>query len=93
MFFFFSLSPFFLKLFYLLQEEFRKAILQTGPPENFALQTVQDVIRPQVATPKHWTTCNVIHDINNTSQVGRVLSVNNTSQVNSVLKVLKSDGK
>lgn len=50
-----------------LQEEFRKAILQVGPPENFALQTVQDVIRPQVATLKHWSTCNVIHDINNTS--------------------------
>lgn len=31
-------------------EEFRKAILQTGPPENFALQTVQDVIRPQKHT-------------------------------------------
>lgn len=31
-------------------EEFRKAILQTGPPENFALQTVQDVIKPQKLT-------------------------------------------
>ncbi|KAL0541398.1 hypothetical protein IC582_021440 [Cucumis melo] len=31
-------------------EEFRKAILQVGPPENFALQTVQDVIRPQKHT-------------------------------------------
>lgn len=31
-------------------EEFRKAILQTAPPENFALQTVQDVIKPQKLT-------------------------------------------
>ncbi|KAH9752355.1 THO complex subunit 1 [Citrus sinensis] len=28
-------------------EVFRRAILQAGPPENFALQTVQEVIKPQ----------------------------------------------
>lgn len=27
---------------------FRRAILEPGPPENFALSTVQEVIKPQV---------------------------------------------
>ncbi|KDP40562.1 hypothetical protein JCGZ_24561 [Jatropha curcas] len=31
-------------------EEFRKAILQPGPPESFALQTVQEFIKPQRQT-------------------------------------------
>ncbi|KAK0592226.1 hypothetical protein LWI29_015429 [Acer saccharum] len=31
-------------------EVFRNAILQTGPPESFALQTVQEVIKPQKQT-------------------------------------------
>ncbi|KAH9752350.1 THO complex subunit 1 [Citrus sinensis] len=31
-------------------EVFRRAILQAGPPENFALQTVQEVIKPQKQT-------------------------------------------
>ncbi|KAJ0045651.1 hypothetical protein Pint_05614 [Pistacia integerrima] len=31
-------------------EVFRKAILQAGPPESFALQTVQEVIKPQKQT-------------------------------------------
>lgn len=31
-----------------LQEAFRRLILEPGPPENFALQTVQEVIKPQV---------------------------------------------
>lgn len=30
------------------QEAFKRAILEPGPPENFALQTVQEVIKPQV---------------------------------------------
>ncbi|GMY22806.1 THO complex subunit 1 [Fagus crenata] len=31
-------------------EVFRRAILQTGPPQSFALQTVQEVIKPQKQT-------------------------------------------
>ncbi|MBA0571611.1 hypothetical protein Golob_001994, partial [Gossypium lobatum] len=31
-------------------EAFRKAILQAGPPETFALKTVQEVIKPQKQT-------------------------------------------
>ncbi|XP_024039922.1 THO complex subunit 1 isoform X2 [Citrus clementina] len=31
-------------------EVFRRAILHAGPPENFALQTVQEVIKPQKQT-------------------------------------------
>ncbi|CAI0421553.1 unnamed protein product [Linum tenue] len=31
-------------------EDFKKAILQPGPPENFALQTVQEFIKPQRQT-------------------------------------------
>ncbi|KAF2300846.1 hypothetical protein GH714_017779 [Hevea brasiliensis] len=31
-------------------EEFRRAILQPGPPESFALQTVQEFIKPQRQT-------------------------------------------
>ena len=34
--------------FYYSQEVFRRAILQPGPPQSFALQTVQEVIKPQV---------------------------------------------
>lgn len=32
------------------QEDFRRAILQPGPPESFALQTVQEFIKPQVTS-------------------------------------------
>ncbi|GAY58622.1 hypothetical protein CUMW_188400 [Citrus unshiu] len=34
----------------LIEEVFRRAILHAGPPENFALQTVQEVIKPQKQT-------------------------------------------
>ena len=34
--------------FYYSQEVFRRAIQQPGPPQSFALQTVQEVIKPQV---------------------------------------------
>ena len=33
---------------YYSQEVFKRAILQPGPPQTFALQTVQEVIKPQV---------------------------------------------
>jgi hypothetical protein len=33
---------------YYSQEVFKRAILQPGPPESFALQTVQEVVKPQV---------------------------------------------
>ncbi|XP_039060494.1 LOW QUALITY PROTEIN: THO complex subunit 1-like [Hibiscus syriacus] len=33
-----------------MMEAFRKAILQVGPPETFALKTVQEVIKPQKQT-------------------------------------------
>ncbi|XP_052485742.1 THO complex subunit 1 isoform X2 [Gossypium raimondii] len=33
-----------------MMEAFRKAILQAGPPETFALKTVQEVIKPQKQT-------------------------------------------
>ncbi|KAK8977013.1 hypothetical protein V6N11_019685 [Hibiscus sabdariffa] len=33
-----------------MMEAFRKAILQDGPPETFALKTVQEVIKPQKQT-------------------------------------------
>lgn len=33
-----------------LQEVFKRAIIQPGPPESFALQTVQEVIKPQVCS-------------------------------------------
>ena len=35
---------------YYSQEVFKRAILQPGPPQAFALQTVQEVIKPQVIT-------------------------------------------
>lgn len=33
---------------YYSQDIFRRALVHPGPPENFALQTVQEAIKPQV---------------------------------------------